>query len=340
MRGGSVANDIRDRQCFSPRLNCSAPSSPVSAMGQKKGSSGKGKKVRKTEIGREPSPATNPVSYHGDRSRDHVMRGAILDELVVTVAGVLSPEECRRVDNLHRDVRSLGDDHHRDPTLDWGFELWRLEGELKERTPEIWSRLVGDLMQSVDEYYWQKLQVAHDETGKLRLIDECKRGKDKVLIRPEVEYIVYDADEAMRAGKSRPSHGPHTDNYSVVTMVCLLSDPSEFKGGFSCFCPASDATNAPPREYRLRQGEVVLFRGESCVHWITDITEGRRSILQIELALCVGKHDTPFSTDQATGKGKGKSRAEAREEMQLVRGKQWLADHRARTEEMPTVHCT
>jgi hypothetical protein len=200
----------------------------------------------------------------------------------------------------------MGDSHDRQETLSFAHEVWRVESELKTNCTEIYDKLIRQLMPMIYSYYWQKLHLAHDENGQLRFIGECKRKKDKVLIRPEVEYIVYDADEATRTARKLPHIGPHTDNSSVVTLVCLLSNPNAFEGGINYFCPGGKGLE--PRRCSLKQGDVVLFRGERCVHWISDVTKGRRAILQIELALCAGTHDTPISSEQAASRTKVRGR--------------------------------
>lgn len=100
-------------------------------------------------------------------------------------------------------------------------------------------------------------------------------------VYPEVEYIRYDG------GKSDSEYAiaPHVDNFSVVSMVALLSEPSEYEGGVSHFESGTDAEDgAPRREERMPAGTAVIFRGEELEHWTTAVTAGRRVILQIELA--------------------------------------------------------
>ena len=242
------------------------------------------------------------------RQYDITFRGSNLDELVVVVPGVLSMEECMIVDKCQVGLEAMGDDHDRQDTLSFAHEVWRVEKSLKECHFDIYKRLILKLMPSIDQFYWDILQCAHDDSGQIRLIDGCKRYKDKVLIRPEVERIVYDADKAIHTGAVLPHIGPHTDNSSAITMVCLLSNPTDFEGGTNLFHP--ERAGQPPREYQLKQGEAVLFRGECCTHWITPVTSGRRSILQIELAMCAGMHNEPLCGEQARARGrknKGKS---------------------------------
>ena len=262
----------------------------------------KGKKGKRKATGGAAMPSPVAIKW-ADRGNYATIRGPTLDELVVAVPGVLSADECKGVEALHRGHRPMGKDHDRQETLSFAHEVWRVEGQLKATMPTLYDRLIRNLMQSVDRHYFSILQVAYErDTQKLRIANECKRGKDKVLIRPEVEYIVYDADQALRENTRLPHIGPHTDNSSALTLVCLLSDPRSFEGGVSFFCP--EKKGAPPREVRLQQGQCVLFRGESCEHWISDVTKGRRSILQIELALCAGTKDQPISGQQARSRSR------------------------------------
>ena len=86
---------------------------------------------------------------------------------------------------------------------------------------------------------------------------------------PEFEYIVYESDNAFIE--------PHVDNHSIITGIVLLSDPSvDFEGGTNCFEPEG-------REYKLNQGDCVLFRGEKVEHWIKPV-KGIRKILQWEFS--------------------------------------------------------
>ena len=97
-------------------------------------------------------------------------------------------------------------------------------------------------------------------------------------VYPEVEFITYDCS---RDGKPKFIE-PHVDNDSVVTVVAALSDPSEYVGGISMF--RGDGRGGKDRTWTLGKGDAVFFRGESLLHWVTPITEGRRDILQIELS--------------------------------------------------------
>ncbi|CAE8605688.1 unnamed protein product, partial [Polarella glacialis] len=79
------------------------------------------------------------------------------------------------------------------------------------------------------------------------------------FVFPEIEYIEYDVKKLGRPG----AISRHTDNDSLVTMVVLLSDPSQFVGGVNCF------EGGPTREVPLKAGDAVFFYGHLCHHWIT-----------------------------------------------------------------------
>jgi len=65
----------------------------------------------------------------------------------------------------------------------------------------------------MDDTYWGKFQ---------------KKSK---RCRPKFEYIDYDVE---RLGK-KGSFSKHFDNYSTVTVICMLTDESEYVGGSNYF---------------------------------------------------------------------------------------------------------
>ena len=92
----------------------------------------------------------------------------------------------------------------------------------------------------------------------------------KSRVFPEFEYIVYESAGAFIE--------PHLDNHSIVTGIVMLSDPNsgDFEGGVNCF--------EPKRQYKMDQGDCVIFRGEKVDHWITPVVKGTRKILQWEFS--------------------------------------------------------
>merc|ERR1711879_656441 len=97
-------------------------------------------------------------------------------------------------------------------------------------------------------------------------------------------------------------------NRGVLTLVCLLSEPEQFEGGVSCFeaakqpkakkpaakllwnfhCEACDSdSDLDEEEFRYEEPiarSAIIFRGEKLTHWVTPVTAGTRTILQVELS--------------------------------------------------------
>ena len=97
-----------------------------------------------------------------------------------------------------------------------------------------------------------------------------------------------------RGSSSRPKIGhiePHVDNHSVITVIAMLGRPGvDFEGGANLFHPDVDrsfTTRWRKEEVvgvELKQGDMVVFRGEELRHSITDVTSGKRVILQAEFS--------------------------------------------------------
>merc|ERR1712151_1048981 len=72
---------------------------------------------------------------------------------------------------------------------------------------------------------------------------------------PEIEYITYDVKELGGPG----TISPHVDNDSMVSMLIMLSDPSDFQGGVNCFGLDPDwDDDATERRVQLRLGDAVF----------------------------------------------------------------------------------
>ena len=156
----------------------------------------------------------------------------------------------------HSSVKEIND---RKGYLAFKHRVWRFELQLRALYPDLYARLMA-LMRSADEAKWKRLSAKSKK------------------VYPEVEYIEYDVDE-MR----EPCYiEPHVDNKSAVTLVAMLSTSNAYVGGRSCFRRAQGSRGH--RELTLEQGDVVVFRGEKLVHWITPVTAGKRVILQIEMS--------------------------------------------------------
>jgi len=185
--------------------------------------------------------------HEGDRRRRtfvHVPR--LLDE--------------RGIELVHAVYRHPSVDEIRDrkSTLLYRHVAYRIELPLRAHARMLYQQLM-DAMAWADAAVWRKLAQSRK-------------------VYPEAEYIVYDA----RKGKPGEIE-PHVDNHSAVTIVILLSDPSDFSGGVNCFAPVDDR-GSPSRQLALKRGDAVIFRGEKLQHWITPVTGGVRVILQIELS--------------------------------------------------------
>lgn len=155
----------------------------------------------------------------------------------------------------HPSVREIND---RKGYLAFKHRVWRFEIQLRALYPALYARLLN-VMEQADGEKWRRMKVSK-------------------TVYPEVEYILYDVAEM-----GQPCFiEPHVDNKSAVTLVAMLSAPDEYVGGRSCFRRAMGKRGH--RETPLQMGDIVLFRGEKLVHWITPVTSGRRVILQIELS--------------------------------------------------------
>lgn len=156
----------------------------------------------------------------------------------------------------HPSVKEIND---RKAYLAFKHRVVRFEMQLRSLEPVLYNKLMS-LMRLADAEGWRRLR------------------KKKARIYPEIEYIEYDVKH--EGGECYIE--PHVDNKSGVTLVAMLSPPSDYEGGISCFRRASGTEGH--RQMRLGLGDAVMFRGEKLLHWITNVTAGRRVILQIELS--------------------------------------------------------
>mmetsp|Transcript_31938 Transcript_31938/g.72867 ORF Transcript_31938/g.72867 Transcript_31938/m.72867 type:complete len:333 (-) Transcript_31938:26-1024(-) len=200
--------------------------------------------------GRLTSPPRAPLQFE-------LMQGARRRRTFVHVPRLLSPEAIDQVHALWRHP-SVNEIRDRKGSLLYRHVAYRMELPLRAHARPLYNHLIGAMFWA-DALVWKKI------------------GKNKVVY-PEVEYIVYDARQG-----SPGEIEPHVDNHSAVSIVVLLSDPSDFEGGANCFVPAQEHGGAH-RELSLKRGDAVLFRGEKLRHWITPVVSGVRIILQIELS--------------------------------------------------------
>jgi hypothetical protein len=163
----------------------------------------------------------------------------------------------QQIETLHKVAKdpSVAEIDDRAAGLTYKHHVWRLEKQLHESDPDLYERILNAAW-SVDAKLWKNL-------------------RDRTIF-PEIEYIVYDVEKLGEHG----TINRHTDNQSQVSMVILLSDPQEFKGGVNCF----EGDGGTERRVELRKGDCVFFYGDECTHWITPVSAGRRVILQMELS--------------------------------------------------------
>lgn len=197
-----------------------------------------------------PRHLTMPRNFEVDAARDPrrsymVVRQALSREDVAAVReiGVKLPASQRCND---RDLDTV--DH----------VAYRFEQQLRDNARDVYRKLLG-LMVWADGYLWCALHAYR-------------------CVYPEVEYIRYRG----HPGERKYAIEPHTDNRSVVTIVCLLSPPPAFKGGVLGFVGADK--HGPKRFVEPLLGDAIIFRGEELMHWVTPVTAGHRQVLQIELS--------------------------------------------------------
>ncbi|CAE7544395.1 ZFP36L1 [Symbiodinium natans] len=173
---------------------------------------------------------------------------------VVQVTGMLHAFALKEIDD-------------RDDELIYRHEVWRMEHELQEAMPKVYTRLM-EYCRALDNELWGEIEVG-----------------DRFY--PEIEYIQYDVGKLGEAGTIEP----HTDNESQVTVVVLLSQLTEFQGGLNCFEPGWKGGES--RSARLGTGDAAFFYGDKCEHWITPVTSGHRTILQMDAR----QHARPYKTN-------------------------------------------
>jgi len=241
------------QRCRLPRANSvSSSSSDESSSSSSSGSTRTSRKQRmRWDVSeRLARPLEAPHAYlpylGASRRKSFVFVPGLLDERGIHAV------HCAQRQPYSREIKDRKD------TLNFQHVAYRVETALRAQSPLLYERLL-EVMAWADANTWTQLP-------------ELK------AVYPEFEYIVYDA----RTGKPGTIE-PHVDNYSVVSMVCMLSHPSEFVGGANVF-ESTGEPGAKPRKIALRRGDAVFFRGEKLTHWITPVTGGVRAILQIELS--------------------------------------------------------
>eukprot|EP00520_Triparma_pacifica_P018806 CAMPEP_0118668172 /NCGR_PEP_ID=MMETSP0785-20121206/20200_1 /TAXON_ID=91992 /ORGANISM="Bolidomonas pacifica, Strain CCMP 1866" /LENGTH=323 /DNA_ID=CAMNT_0006562719 /DNA_START=85 /DNA_END=1057 /DNA_ORIENTATION=- len=114
-----------------------------------------------------------------------------------------------------------------------------------------------------------------------------KFGTSTKACKPQMEYIDYDVDRLGRKG----TFSQHVDNFSTVTVICMLTKTSEYTGGSNYFFVNDTMCEYDPRfstdqylEIKLNKGECLFMRGEVVTHGVNDVNSGRRVVLQTEMS--------------------------------------------------------
>jgi hypothetical protein len=204
----------------------------------------------------------------------------------------------------------------------YNHHVWRVEAGLRKMLAPIYWK-IAEAGWAVDAAYWGAWAIPSDwyraqlSPEAQAYVDERQEREpltrhgpaEAKTIFPEIEYIEYDVEKLGSDG----SFDVHTDNDSGVTMVAMLSDETEYEGGTLRFAqPGADAGHPRPEQedeqldasddhmrmrdlfsephsfvqgfpVRLAKGDALFFRGELVTHGITNVTKGKRAILQMEM---------------------------------------------------------
>ena len=148
--------------------------------------------------------------------------------------------------------------------LTYAHTAYRIEVTLRTENARMYKKIIESTISLCEHHYVPLSELT---------------GKNKIF--PELEYIVYDS--AISPGAFIE---PHVDNHSIITGIVMLSDPEiDFVGGVNCFKgKTSEDSTEEFRQYQLARGDLVLFRGEELIHWITPVISGIRKIIQWEFS--------------------------------------------------------
>jgi len=149
----------------------------------------------------------------------------------------------------------------RDQSTGYTQLLTRIESDLYESLPEVFN-MVTRMAWGMDDLYWLKFPSANK------------------MNKVQIELIDYNTNAI---GKEA-TFNEHVDNYSVVSMIVMLSDTKDFKGGENFFrvngtlpCFGSDPS-AETMTLKLEKGDAIFFRGEV----LGEAKRGARSEGQLE----------------------------------------------------------
>ena len=264
-----------------------------------------------------PKPRRPPRAVTPEPPAAVIVRSRNIDQTVVVVPGFLSGDDVAALCRVG--PRGRRQEHDRSDELDFEHAVWRCEAELDADAgapggggARVHARLL-DAMRDADRDVWRGLPGAAGGGGGggggARASTKLARAAARRL-HPETEFIVYDADAALRrrrrgggeaegddgAEPPLPGIGPHVDNGSCVTLIAMLSDRArgDFEGGVNRFEDGAGRGGIDDGrfvELRPELGDIVIFRGEACEHSLTPVTRGVRRILQIEFCrMKEGRH--------------------------------------------------
>jgi hypothetical protein len=189
------------------------------------------------------------------------------DKSLVIIPKFFSQTRIQKMQKLFNKSKSCFQINDRKDDLYHSHVAYRVEIALRLEMSKIYRRVMDTTTRIADQVW-----------------DDIRKTVKKNRVIPEMEYIIYDVEAT--AGDKGAFIEPHVDNHSICTGIAMLSMPDrDFVGGLNRFKGSSpDNLECSFREYKLSQGDLVLFRGEIVTHWITPVTSGRREILQWELS--------------------------------------------------------
>jgi hypothetical protein len=135
----------------------------------------------------------------------------------------------------------------RGKSLVFSHKVQRIEETVYTKYTALWYKVMATI-QLLDKEVWHALD-------NLSTHAEVQETHSRIVF-PEMEYLTYDVE---REG-GLCDICPHTDNESVITIICMLSKSADFSGGESYFL--SNTTDNRAHVCKLEQGDFVAFRGQ------------------------------------------------------------------------------
>lgn len=138
-------------------------------------------------------------------------------------------------------------------------------GLFEQSEPEVLEKII-QIMKDTDHCHWKLISKEVEDT-------------ENVNVRV-IEYHHYIKGGGLANKK-------HFDGGSILTMVCMLSDPSkDFEGGQLMTWECSEEF----KRYDVRSGDMIVFPSHK-YHSVSTVTKGERNVLVMEL------WEGPKSTD-------------------------------------------